>query len=57
VWLSEAWASWSYVLQYYLVVAMAALTGAVAGAGDASSRFLEYELNHPRRRPVTPSIP
>ena len=54
VWLPVLYASWPYVLQYYLRVAVAALVGAVAGAGDSSARFLDYEINHPRRKSVTP---
>jgi hypothetical protein len=53
VWLPVLYASWPYVLQYYLCVAVAALVGALAGAGDSSVRFQDSEINHPRRRPVT----
>ena len=57
VWLPVLYASWPYVLQYYVRVAVAGLVGALAGAGDSSARFLDAEINHPRRRPVTaPSI-
>jgi hypothetical protein len=53
VWLPVLHASWPYVLQYYLRVALAMLAGALAGPGDSSVTFLDYEVNHPRRRPVT----
>jgi hypothetical protein len=55
VWLPVLYASWPYVLQYYVRVAVAGLLGAVAGAGDSPARFLDAEINHPRRDPVTAS--
>ena len=54
MWLPVLYASWPYVLQYYVGVARGSLLGALAGAGDSSVGFLDAEINHPRRNPVTP---
>lgn len=54
VWLRVLYANWPYVLQYYVRMAVAMLAGALAGAGDSAARFLDAEINHPRRDPVTP---
>ena len=52
IWAPIAWANLAYVIQYYAVLALAALIGIVGGPGDSARTFLQYELNERRRKPA-----
>ena len=51
IWQRRFWMNLPFVFQYYAAVSVASLIGLILGPGDSPRRFLEYELNAPRKIP------